>query len=88
MLRRLGIRSKVLAVLAVPMIVLLAVVGYVGYGAVQSAQTASAAETVTNAIGTYAPAITALQVERDASVAKSQFLLTDPTVLRGAIPAG
>ncbi|MHB1490619.1 MAG: HAMP domain-containing sensor histidine kinase, partial [Cellulomonas sp.] len=84
MLRRLGIRSKVLAVLAVPMIVLLAVVGYVGYGAVQSAQTASAAETITNAIGTYAPAITALQAERDASVAKSQFLLTDPTVLANA----
>ncbi len=84
MLRRLGIRSKVLAVLAVPMIVLLAVVGYVGYGAVQSAQTASAAQTITSAIGTYAPAIKALQAERDASVAKSLFLLTDPTVLADA----
>ncbi|HUX70543.1 MAG TPA: nitrate- and nitrite sensing domain-containing protein, partial [Cellulomonadaceae bacterium] len=66
------------------MIVLLGVVGYVGYGAVQSAQTASAAETMVSAIGAYAPAITALQAERDASVAKSQFLLTDATVLADA----
>ncbi len=84
MLRRLGIRSKVLAVLAVPMIVLLGVVGYVGYGAIQEARTASAVETVVNAMEAYPAAIEALQAERDASVAKSLFTLSDPSVLTAA----
>lgn len=84
MLRRLGIRSKVLAVLAVPMIVLLGVVGYVGYGAVQEARTASAVETVVNAMKAYTPVIEALQEERAASVAKSLFTLSDPATLTAA----
>jgi signal transduction histidine kinase len=69
MLRRLGIRAKVLAVLAVPMIVLLIAGGYISYGAFRSAKTAAAAATVVEVLDAYAPLGANLQTERALSLA-------------------
>lgn len=68
MLRRLGIRAKVLAVLAVPMIVLLIAGGYISYGAFRSAKTAAAAATVVEVLDAYAPLGANLQTERALSL--------------------
>ena len=46
MLRRLGIRAKVMAVLAVPMIVLLAAGGYISWNALSELRYAQAADSV------------------------------------------
>jgi signal transduction histidine kinase len=64
MLRRLGIRAKVLAVLAVPIIVLLAAGAYISANAIQKAQVASASSTVVATLDAYAPLSAALQTER------------------------
>ncbi len=69
MLRRLGIRAKVLAVLAVPMIVLLAAGAYISYDALRTARSAGAAATVIEVLEGYAPLGVALQQERALSVA-------------------
>jgi signal transduction histidine kinase len=64
MLRRLGIRAKVMAVLAVPMIVLLAAGGYISWNALSELRYARAAESVVATLQAYAPVSSALQVER------------------------
>jgi len=68
MLRRLGIRAKVLAVLAVPMIVLLAAGAYISYDGLRTARSAAAAATVVEVLEGYAPLGVALQQERALSV--------------------
>ncbi|MFI2754029.1 nitrate- and nitrite sensing domain-containing protein [Cellulomonas sp. P22] len=68
MLRRLGIRAKVLAVLAVPMIVLLAAGAYISYDALRTARSAAAAATVVEVLEQYGPVGIALQNERALSV--------------------
>ncbi|GEA87672.1 nitrate- and nitrite sensing domain-containing protein [Cellulomonas cellasea] len=72
MLRRLGIRAKVLAVLAVPMIVLLIAGGYISYGAFRSAKTAAAAATVVEVLDAYAPLGANLQTERALSLSPAR----------------
>ncbi|WP_456844832.1 ATP-binding protein, partial [Cellulomonas sp. P5_C6] len=64
MLRRLGIRAKVMAVLAVPMIVLLAAGGYISWNALSELRYARAAESVVTTLQAYAPVASALQAER------------------------
>ncbi|MGV8977124.1 MAG: nitrate- and nitrite sensing domain-containing protein [Cellulomonas sp.] len=64
MLRRLGIRAKVLAVLAVPIIVLLMAGSYISANAIQKAQMASASSRVVATLNAYAPLSATLQTER------------------------
>ncbi|PVU82809.1 hypothetical protein DDP54_07080 [Cellulomonas sp. WB94] len=64
MLRRLGIRAKVLAVLAVPIIVLLAAGAYISANAIQKAQMAAASSSVVATLDAYGPLSAALQTER------------------------
>ena len=64
MLRRFGIRAKVMAVLAVPMIVLLVAGVYISYGAVQKYQDASAAQAVIKTLDAYKPLSAAIENER------------------------
>jgi len=64
MLRRLGIRAKVLAVLAVPIIVLLVAGAYISSNAIQKAQKASASSGVVATLEAYGPLSAALQTER------------------------
>src|SRR6478735_9447236 len=68
MLRRLGIRAKVMAVLAVPMIVLLMAGAYISYGAVQNYRTASAAQSVVDVLEAYKPLSSAMEAERVVSL--------------------
>ena len=55
MLRRLGIRAKVMAVLAVPMIVLLAAGGFISWNAIQELRYAKAADSVITTLQAYTP---------------------------------
>ena len=64
MLRRLGIRAKVMAVLAVPMIVLLAAGGFISWNAIQELRYAKAADSVITTLQAYAPVSSSLQAER------------------------
>src|SRR4051812_39663260 len=64
MLRRLGIRAKVMAVLAVPMIVLLAAGGYISWNALAELRYANAADSVITTLQAYTPVSAALQAER------------------------
>ena len=64
MLRRLGIRAKVMAVLAVPMIVLLAAGGFISWNAIQELRYANAADSVIATLQAYAPVADAVQQER------------------------
>jgi len=64
MLRRLGIRAKILAVLAVPMLVLIGAGAWISWGAVQDLRQANAAEAVMETLQAYAPLSAALQNER------------------------
>ncbi|MBO0919912.1 HAMP domain-containing protein [Cellulomonas sp. zg-ZUI222] len=64
MLRRLGIRAKVLAVLAVPMIVLLVAGTYISYGAIQDLRYARATQTVVRTLDALSPLTAAYQQER------------------------
>ena len=64
MLRRLGIRAKVLAVLAVPMIVLLGAGAFISYGAIQDLRYARATQTVVNTLDALSPLTAAFQQER------------------------
>ncbi|MBU5421065.1 nitrate- and nitrite sensing domain-containing protein [Cellulomonas hominis] len=68
MLRRLGIRAKVLAVLAVPVLVLLVAAGYIALQSVQEARTAAAVRDVVSVMPLYSRAAEALQQERTLSV--------------------
>jgi signal transduction histidine kinase len=81
MLRRLGIRSKVLAVLAVPMIVLLGAIGFIGYGSLRDSQTADAVNGVVKAMNAYAPVVAALETERTVSVKNPLGLPKDPAAV-------
>ena len=69
MLRRLGIRAKVLAVLAVPIIVLLVAGAYISNSAIQKVRAASAAAQVVQVLDQYAPVSAALQTERAVTTA-------------------
>ncbi|MCC2336047.1 ATP-binding protein [Cellulomonas wangsupingiae] len=64
MLRRLGIRAKVLAVLAVPMIVLLAAGAYISFGAIQDLRYARTTQTVVRTLDALSPLTAAFQQER------------------------
>ena len=64
MLRRLGIRAKVMAVLAVPMIVLLAAGGFISWNAIQELRYAKAADSVITTLQAYTPVSSSLQAER------------------------
>jgi len=64
MLRRLGIRAKVLAVLAVPMIVLLVAGTYISYGAIQDLRYARASQGVVRTLDALSPLTAAFQQER------------------------
>ena len=64
MLRRLGIRAKVMAVLAVPMIVLLAAGGFISWNAIQELRYAKAADSVITTLQAYTPVSSSLQTER------------------------
>lgn len=64
MLRRLGIRAKVMAVLAVPMIVLLAAGGFISWNAIQELRYAKAADSVITTLQAYTPVSSSLQKER------------------------
>ena len=64
MLRRLGIRAKVMAVLAVPMIVLLAAGGFISWNAIQELRYAKAADSVITTLQAYTPVSSSLQNER------------------------
>ncbi len=72
MLRRLGIRAKVLAVLAVPMIVVLAAGGYISWGAFERSRTASAVAQMVQAVEQYAPVVATVQRERAVSLAPAR----------------
>src|SRR3954454_7971391 len=80
MLRRLGIRSKGLAVLAVPMIVLLVAGAYISRAALADAKMARAVEGVVKTLDNYAPIGQALQQERALSLTPG----TDPAKLEAA----
>ncbi|HEY0189329.1 MAG TPA: nitrate- and nitrite sensing domain-containing protein [Cellulomonas sp.] len=69
MLRRLGIRAKVLAVLAVPVLFLLIAASYISVQAVVSVRTAAAVEDVVTVLPKYADVVEALQQERTLSMA-------------------
>ncbi|MGY4644662.1 ATP-binding protein [Cellulomonas sp. URHB0016] len=64
MLRRLGIRAKVMAVLAVPMLVLFGAGAYISNEALREASEVSAAEGVMAALQAYAPLASAIEAER------------------------
>jgi signal transduction histidine kinase len=71
MLRRLGIRAKVLAVLAVPIIVLLIAGAYISNTSIQKVRAASAAAQVIEVLDQYAPVSAALQAERAVTTAST-----------------
>ncbi|GIG23233.1 hypothetical protein Cch01nite_39570 [Cellulomonas chitinilytica] len=64
MLRRLGIRAKVMAVLAVPMLVLFGAGAYISVDALREAKEVRAAEGVMAALQAYAPLSGAIEAER------------------------
>lgn len=64
MLRRLGIRAKVMAVLAVPMLVLFGAGAYISSQALREASEVRAAEGVMAALQAYAPLAGAIEAER------------------------
>lgn len=68
MLRRLGIRTKVLAVLALPVLVLLLTAAYITTTSVGEARTAATVRDVVTTMPLYARAAEALQQERTLSV--------------------
>ena len=68
MLRRLGIRAKVLAVLALPVLVLLVTSAYIAVQSVTQARTAAAVSRVVQVLPDYANAVEALQQERTLSM--------------------
>src|SRR5665647_638815 len=71
MLRRLGIRAKVLAVLAVPIIVLLIAGAYISNTSIQKVRAASASAQVVEVLDQYAPVSAALQAERAVTTAST-----------------
>lgn len=68
MLRRLGIRAKVLAVLAVPVLVLLLTAAYITVQSVNEARTAQTVSDVVDVLPQYARTAEALQQERTLSL--------------------
>ena len=68
MLRRLGIRAKVLAVLAVPMLVLVGAGAYISNNALQDLRYARATQGFVQALESMAPVTAAFQQERIASL--------------------
>ncbi|MFB9955202.1 nitrate- and nitrite sensing domain-containing protein [Cellulomonas denverensis] len=71
MLRRLGIRAKVLAVLALPVLVLLVASAYIAVQSAAQARTAAAVSQVVQVLPDYAIAVEALQQERTISMQKA-----------------
>jgi signal transduction histidine kinase len=68
MLRRLGIRGKVLAALSVPVLVLFLLAGIVSWQAIQDVRTTRAWQDVLTSLDDSRLVITAMQAEREASV--------------------
>ena len=68
MLRRLGIRAKVMAVLAVPMLVIFGTGAYISYVALQELRYANAAVGVVDTLQAYAPLASSLETERTLSL--------------------
>ena len=68
MLRRLGIRGKVLAALSVPVLVLTLLAGLISWQSIQEAQTARTVTTLLNALQESREVVTALQAERRAAL--------------------
>ena len=64
MLRRLGIRSKVLAVLAVPMLVVLLAGVFISFEAIRDLRDSRTARQVVDLVATYVPLNDALNAER------------------------
>src|SRR4051794_26317895 len=64
MLRRLGIRAKVMAVLAVPMLVIFGTGAFISYGAIKDYRYATAADHVVEVLLAYAPLGGAVETER------------------------
>lgn len=64
MLRRLGIRGKVLAALSVPVLVLFLLAGVVSLGSIREAQTARTVTTMLTALQESRDVVTAMQAER------------------------
>src|SRR4051794_35085661 len=64
MLRRLGIRAKVMAVLAVPMLVIFGTGAFISYGAITDFRYATAADHVVEVLVAYAPLGGAVETER------------------------
>ncbi|NCT91780.1 HAMP domain-containing protein, partial [Cellulomonas sp. APG4] len=77
MLRRLGIRGKVLAALSVPVLVLFVLAGVVSLDAVQAAQTSRTMTSLLSAVQESREVATALQEERRVSL---QYLAGDDAV--------
>ncbi len=69
MLRRLGIRGKVLAALSVPVLVLFVLAGVVSLGSIREAQTARTATTMLTALQESRDVVTAMQAERRSALA-------------------
>ena len=88
MLRRLGIRGKVLAALSVPVLVLFALAGTISMQSVEDVRVARTVNELLGALGQARSLSTALQAERDATMA---FILSDAATgpeLRAAVGAG
>jgi HAMP domain-containing protein len=85
MLRRLGIRAKVMAVLAVPMIVLLLAGAYISFDAIQTYRIASADSEVIKTLEAYKPLSGAIEAERIASMTGASK--EDMAAARGATDA-
>src|SRR5450759_5982990 len=68
MLRRLGIRGKILAVLAVPLLVLFVAAGVISVQAQDQSRRAGALQSLLLALGDSRDVVAALQAERDTSV--------------------
>ncbi|WP_448630582.1 hypothetical protein [Cellulomonas soli] len=79
MLRRLGIRAKVLAVLAVPMVVLLGLGAFITNLALTDATTARAAVKIVEVARAYLPLAQAIETERALSLTGG-----DPTAIADA----
>src|SRR3954471_10515347 len=64
MLRRLGIRAKVMAVLAVPMIVIFGAGAFISFNAIEQLRYAQASAGVVKTLRAFAPVSTAMETER------------------------
>jgi signal transduction histidine kinase len=83
MLRRLGIRGKILAALSVPVVVLFALAGLLSWQAVTGARTTLAMKDVVSVLATSRQLVTAMQEER--SVTEQMFGVSKESVAAGKL---